>query len=98
MSGSLYLREFSRAVKRANARTPDMLEQLDSANVRKQTTIFGIRRAMRKLGVTANPVGVDLEQLNERELEQVRLEIASQLRRRQREQALPPASSTEHNK
>jgi len=46
--------------------------------------IFGIRRSLRKLGTTT---GIDLERLSEYELDQVRLEVATQFRRKQREES-----------
>lgn len=82
MSGSLYLREWSAAVKRRNAKSPDLIEQLEASDRRKQLTIFGIRLTLRKLGTG---IGVDLERLNEHELEQVRVEIATQFRRQKQQ-------------
>ncbi len=68
MSG-LYLREWRSAVARSQNSTPDLF----ATNPFK---VFGIRRALTKLGATAI---IDLETLSEHELEQMRLEIAAQL-------------------
>ena len=86
MSGSLYLREWSAAVKRRNAKSPDLIEQLEASDRRKQLTIFGIRRLVRKMGVTDEIVSFDLERLNEHELDQVRGELAAQFRRQKQQE------------
>jgi hypothetical protein len=91
MSGSLYLREWSAAVKRRNAKSPDLIEQLEASDRRKQLTIFGIRRTLRKLGAG---IAVDLERLNAHELDQVRLDIATRFRRKQREESAPLPAPT----
>jgi hypothetical protein len=70
--GPLYLREWSAANQRANSSTPNLF----AANHFK---ILGICRALQKLG--ASPA-VDLESLGAHELEQLRVEIAAQLRSR----------------
>ncbi|HWM26572.1 MAG TPA: hypothetical protein VNP98_17275 [Chthoniobacterales bacterium] len=100
MSGTLYLREFSRAFKRANDQPSDLFAQLAASDARKQFMIFGIRRTLRKMRGDDN--AIDLERLTELELDQVRREIAEQFRRKQSEQALlrhPPTeqSNTEKN-
>jgi hypothetical protein len=79
----LFLREWTRAVQRANAKSLDLIEQLEAADGRKQRTIFGIRRLIRKMGVTDEIVSLDLEALNERALDQVRTELATQFRKQQ---------------
>lgn len=66
---SLYLREWSAANQRSNNSTPDLFAA-------RHFKILGIRRALAKLETT--PL-IDLEKLDERELEQVRVEIAAQL-------------------
>lgn len=74
MSGSVYLREWTAARRRTNSNTPDLFSA-------RRFKLFGIRRTLAKLGASSV---VDLEKLDDRELEKVRAEIATQLSSRKR--------------
>jgi hypothetical protein len=72
MSGALYLRRFSAARRYANSTPADLFAE-------SRFKIFGIRRAVAKLGAS---LAINLEELDARELEQLRIEIASHVRNR----------------
>jgi hypothetical protein len=65
----LYVREWTAARQRVKNATPDIFAE-------NRFKIFGIRRALQKLG--ASPAG-NLERLNAHELEKLRGELAAQL-------------------
>jgi hypothetical protein len=67
-----YLREWTAATERANAVTPDLFAET-------QCKILGVRRTLSKLGASS---AVDLETLDACALEQLRAELAEQLRRK----------------
>ncbi len=66
---TLYLREWSSAVGRLNCSTPDLFTE-------NRFKVFGIRRVLTKL--SASPLA-DLETLNSRELERLRVDLVAQL-------------------